>query len=265
MTIQKMLGRVALCAALTGLSGGALRGAEPDEKPAPAGERPAADAPRRAPGEGDRPQFDPARMIERLKNQVKDFDLTSEQQTRVDELMKATEARLTELGKENEGKEGPDQFEGIRPIIAEHREKLAEILTEEQRAKLERQDRAGREAGRGPGGGGFGFGPGGGNMFARMGEFLKERLGELDLTEDQKAKSDALIEENAKTMQEMADKMRAQGEEFQAKMKEILTPEQQEKFEELMQPRFGPGGGRPGRGPGGGDGGGRPDNAPDPL
>jgi Spy/CpxP family protein refolding chaperone len=77
---------------------------------------------------------------------------------------------------------------------------------------------------------------------------------DLGLSDDQKAKVKAVLEEQQKKMQELRAntglsqedkraKMKEMRENFVEKMKEILTPEQFEKWQKAMQQRSRPGGG----------------------
>lgn len=142
----------------------------------------------------------------------------------------------------------------------------------------------------GQGGRGFGmFGPGPGGRGGPMAGLMMHGLGQLDLTEEQKAKIKAIVEENRPATQEIAKKMIAArealgdaitadpvdkaliGEKAKAvaavelesallradvhgKVFGVLTPEQQAKARQLRaeaKERPGRGMGRGGRGPGG--------------
>ena len=83
---------------------------------------------------------------------------------------------------------------------------------------------------------------------------LEQMTKELSLTEAQKPKVKAVLEDGAKKRQEIADlpqdqrrdKARALIEDQNKKLKEILTPEQYEKWQKLAQERRG--GGKKGEG-----------------
>jgi Spy/CpxP family protein refolding chaperone len=98
-----------------------------------------------------------------------------------------------------------------------------------------------------------------GKKGGRMGiEQRMERLSSnLNLTDAQKPKVKALLEETQKKSQELRNdtsvpaeekrpKMRAIMEEEMKKMKEILTPEQWEKYQQMAPGRRGPGGDKKG-------------------
>ncbi|PWJ58463.1 hypothetical protein CLV98_104323 [Dyadobacter jejuensis] len=76
----------------------------------------------------------------------------------------------------------------------------------------------------------------------------------LKLSEDQQKQVYALTLDRMQSMEEMRksqsmdrDKMKASNEAYQAKMNEILTPEQQEQLKTMNSDRQGQGGGRKGK------------------
>ena len=106
-------------------------------------------------------------------------------------------------------------------------------------------------------GGGKGGGQGGGRQTTE--QRLEQMTTDLSLTDAQKPKVKAVLEETSKKMQDirgngdvpqdqMREKMQPIMEEQTKKMKEILTPEQQTKWQEQQRSRFsgGKGGGKGG-------------------
>lgn len=94
---------------------------------------------------------------------------------------------------------------------------------------------------------------GGGNGGGKKGRSVEQRLErmstELNLTDEQKPKVKAVLEDTQKKMQEIPreerrDKMPAMMEEQNKKLKEILTPEQYTKYQSMRQMgrKGGPGG-----------------------
>jgi Spy/CpxP family protein refolding chaperone len=146
------------------------------------------------------------------------------------------------------------------------------LLTADQKTKLDEQGDRGGRGGRGAFGGG---GPGGGmgGMMGGMADRILEGLTtELGLTADQQTQAKKIMDETQAAMQEamaaaretgdwasIRDTMMKAWEGSSAKLRAILTPEQQTKYDEYrqqMEGRFGGMGGGFG-GPGGRDRGGR--------
>ncbi|MCI0340209.1 MAG: hypothetical protein L0216_03515, partial [Planctomycetales bacterium] len=172
-----------------------------------------------------------------------------------------------------------DQAAQATKIYTEREEAIRKLLTDAQKERyaqsLERRGGWGGAGGwGGPGGmgGGGQGGPGGGmgRMFGgQMIEGMLDRMKtELSLTPEQESKVKGIAEEFQKKLtdslakaQETGDwsvmrDLRTSGEEIQKQVREILTPEQQAKFEEMNRNRWGGFGGPGGGGEAGGGGGG---------
>jgi Spy/CpxP family protein refolding chaperone len=76
-----------------------------------------------------------AGRLQRLREGLAQLDLTSEQKQKLDSLLKQAREQMEEARK-SVGSAGQDSVEKIRASGAEVREKLAEILTDEQRLQL---------------------------------------------------------------------------------------------------------------------------------
>jgi len=95
---------------------------------------------------------------------------------------------------------------------------------------------------------------GGKRGFPTVEERMDRMSKELNLTDDQKPKVKAVLEEQSTKMRgvrdlpqdEQREKFQASREETNKKMKEILTPEQYTKFESMRRGPGGPGGGKKG-------------------
>lgn len=139
-----------------------------------------------------------------------------------------------------------DQQARLQPLFEEQqaqrqqfRSQMEAILTPEQRAQMQSG--------------------GGGRRGGGMGGFRQ-----LNLSEDQKARMQALRES-------MRPQMRASRQKMQSQMQSVLTPEQMQQLNEMRQQRGGGRGGRAGRGDRRGNGGspngsgpnGNPPNGPD--
>lgn len=121
--------------------------------------------------------------------------------------------------------------------------------------------------GRGPGGPGRPGGPGGRGRFTPD-EILKRLTEELKLTADQQRKIKPILEKQSRetqalfqnqqlTMEQRFERMRSIRESTSREIRRHLTPEQQRKYDQLLQQRRGRFGG--GRGPGGPGRGARPE------
>ncbi len=161
-----------------------------------------------------------------------------------------------------------EKFNALRK---ETREKQEKILTKEQLAKYKEltQGRGQARPGQGPGGRpGPGAGaqsgggrPGGGRQGGGFGGFGRNLFGDLDLSEKQQEKINAINEARGAEMRQMfedlrngggadrqalTEKFRALGEKYQKQIEEVLTEEQKEKMAEASAQR--PQGGQAGRG-----------------
>lgn len=158
---------------------------------------------------------------------------------------------MEDLGLSDEQKEKfRAAMQELREVPAEERRdkmtaKMKELLTKEQFEKWEKARAAG--PGGAPGAGGAG------SMRERMQKIMEE----LGLSDEQKPKVQALMQEQGQAMQGLRDaspderreKMQKAQETMSAKMKEILNKEQFEKWEKARSELVGA---RPG-GPGAGD------------
>lgn len=215
----------------------------------PAFAQPADSKPNRPDGQGQgRP--DAGQFLQRARERLNELNLTDEQKKKVDEIYASGAEDLKKLRDLDPQERRPKMME----LMTGLREKVAAVLTDEQKKKF---------AEMGPGGRG---GPGGaGGVGAR----LEESLQKLDLTAEQKAKIKPVVEDVKKKFEElrsqiaggggdrqaMREKVMALLEETRDKLKEILTPEQATKLKELMMPPGGAGGGAgEGRRPGAGGG-----------
>jgi Spy/CpxP family protein refolding chaperone len=220
------------------------------DAPRPEGPRPEA---RRGPGMGD--PAERAKMIyERLIKELKDLGLTAEQEAQVKtifdsaqqaqanwmkdhaEELKAAQAKMDEARKSGNEKAMQEARDAFGKVMESRKEtednmwkQLAGVLNEKQLEKA-------KEILRSPMG-----------MRRAPGEALKEALGKLDLSEEQKTKVNEILE----AAKAEADKIQDPRERFRAlegvvdKVKAVLTPEQKTKLDELLRAGRGPGMGGP--------------------
>lgn len=216
---------------------------KPPEKPA---------TPPTAVGNNGRP--DPAQMLKLQRERLDQLNLTDDQKKKLDDLYAAASEDLK--------KADAGDRQAIVKVMSDFREKIAGVLTDEQKAKMPQRGQGGA------GGPGAGGGPRG-----NMADRLQAALDKVDLSSDQKEKVKPIIDDVRKKFEELRSQLQggdraAMREKFTAlmndtrdKLKEILTPEQGEKLRAALQA------GRPGGAPGAPDG--RParpgtDNPPKP-
>lgn len=152
---------------------------------------------------GHGPGRDPGKMVERLKSEL---SLTDQQV-----------AQLTPLFQEQQARHKA-RFEAMKA-------QLDSVLTPEQKARLEqlKAERKEKWANRKPG-----EGRGERKAHGSKGEMAKQFAEKLGLTADQQARLQQMREQG---MQEM----KAEREAFQARLAQVLTPDQKAKWDELKQ------------------------------
>lgn len=214
-------------------------------------ERPERPARPERPGQPPRPERpgpqqapNPVHRLEGARKAVLEM-ATEEQKPKIEavfaEALKKAQALKEELDQNPENRR--EFGRKMMQINTELREQLAQILTDEQKAKLE-QAFPGRP-GDGPG---PGAGPGPGGPIAIMGQRLEENLAKLDLNQQQKEQIRKLQEDLRQQLekvrqetpgdrQAMQAKARELMSQMRPKLREILTPEQAQKLRELMQPQ----------------------------
>jgi Spy/CpxP family protein refolding chaperone len=221
---QRVLVAGCLLVGFASLSAGA-EDTKPPEKPA---------TPPTATGANSRP--DPAQILKMQRERLDQLNLTDDQKKKLDDLF-ATAA--DDLKKVDAG-----DRQAMGKVMGDLREKIAGILTDEQKAK---------RAQAGPGG------PGGprGNPADR----LQAALDKADLSSDQKEKTKPIIEVVRKKFEELRsqiqggdraairEKIKTLMDDTRDKLKDILTPEQAEKVKAALEAGRPPGapGGRPAR------------------
>jgi Spy/CpxP family protein refolding chaperone len=204
---------------------------------------------------------------EQLQKALSELNLTDEQKTQIDKIRAETREKMEALRGQLKDMSPEDRRAKLREAVGNPLEQIGAVLTEEQKTQLREK----MQAGGGPGareGAREGRDPtsqpttrpnadgprGRGPMIDR----LKENLAKLDLTADQKAKTDVVLDEAAAavaklredakgdlaTVRDQATKIMEQTRE---KLQAILTPEQAKQLQDSMGPR--PGG--PQGGPGG--------------
>ena len=208
-------------------------------------------------GVPQQPQQTPLQRIEATQKAVTEL-ATDQQKPKFEEMFKKLGDELTPLKDrlaklEAEKKEIEDK---INQLAAAERNDINDLLTEEQKAQL-RDKLVVLNGGGGAGGGGM--------MGGRVQAILQNA--DLKLTDEQKTKLTALStdmqakfaklrETSGGDRQAMGEAMRTAFQDMQTQLKDILTPEQMTKVQQLMPMRGGPGGPGGGAQGGGGQGGG---------
>lgn len=161
---------------------------------------------------------DPAQMLRMQRERLDQLTLTADQKKKLDEIYATAEADLK--------KAGDGDRQALATAMTDIREKVAAVLTDEQKAKFQ----AARAAG------------GAGGAITNVVDRLEKSLEKLDLTADQKTKVKPVLEDARKKFEElrsqlqsgdraaMREKFKTAMDDTRDKLKEILTPEQAEKL-----------------------------------
>jgi len=181
------------------------------------------------PGPGGR---EPGQFLKMLHERLDKLDLSADQKKQIAEIMSDTEAQIKKTVQETRGDSQDDRRQKFQTILGNLREKIGGVLTDEQKQKLQQEMAAARANG----------GPG--NPLNK----LRENLGKLGLSDDQKSKANTVVDDAQKKMTDMRDQLengngdrqqvQEKGEairdEVKSKLAEILTKEQQDKLHDLM-------------------------------
>jgi len=192
-------------------------------------------------------------MLTHLQEALNALDLSSEQTERIDSILADARQRMMSLREELKEMEGPERREKMMATLEEFREKIAAVLTDEQKAALKQKIEEAREQmGGGPeGADGPRNGPPGGRL-AQLGERMQKALDQLELSDEQKSKAREIVDELKTELTTLRDKAAEDANKARVdalaalnagreKLKEILTPEQQEKLRNLLRPPGGRG------------------------
>ena len=196
-----------------------------------AADEPAKEPPKERPAGEARPgMFDPAAMLDRVHSAVADMKLSDEQKTKIEAAFSKAKKELDDLKADPKG-ETRERFQAGAKVMGELREAVRGTLTDDQRKELEQKlPLLGRGAGAVGG--------------------MRQAMQKLDLTDEQKAKIEAVTKEGREKMQALIqehrddpsavrDKIRPLYEEMQKKVEDVLTPEQKEKLKKLREEQGG--------------------------
>ncbi|HEX8341421.1 MAG TPA: deiodinase-like protein [Tepidisphaeraceae bacterium] len=230
------------------------------------------------PGErGPRQGGGPGGGAMRLVQAIDKLTLTAEQKPKIDALKAEMREKMVDLRETLRDLPPGEGRNRVQELVAETREKLAAVLTPEQQAELKQSLAAAatQPARRGAGGQGPqaqdgepGQQPGqpgnqGGGRGPAVGR-LKQNLAQLDLTPEQKIKTDEIVAFAEEAVTKMRQDTQADQQELrqragdvmrdvQRKLADVLTPEQQEKMRTLQPRRPAPAGDNAGNNDGAGN------------
>jgi Spy/CpxP family protein refolding chaperone len=200
---------------------------------------------------------EPGQMLKMLHERLDKLDLSADQKKQIAQIMSDTEAQIKQTMQETRGGSQDDRRQKFQTIMGDLREKIGGVLSDEQKQKLQ-QEMAAARAGNG----------GQANPLNRV----RENLDKLALSDDQKSKASAVLDDAQKKMtdireqlqngngdpQQAQEKGQAIRDDVKNKLADILTKEQQDKLHDLMEAGGGPGPGsdaspngarRPAKGP----------------
>jgi Spy/CpxP family protein refolding chaperone len=177
---------------------------------------------------------EPGMMVRMLRERLDKLDLSADQKKQIDGILSDTESQMRKIMQESRSTTQEDRRDKIRTVMQDLREKIGGVLTDEQKQKLqEEMDKL-----RASGGGQM-------NPLNR----LRDNLDKLGLSDDQKTKATAVVDDAQKKQNDMRDqiengngdpqqiqeKRQQLREDVQKKLAEILTQDQQDKLRDLMQ------------------------------
>jgi Spy/CpxP family protein refolding chaperone len=183
----------------------------------------------------------PGVMLDRTRQAIEQLRLTPEQKSKIDAIFKEARAELEQMKTQLESMDMRQRMAEAREFLDGLRADLAFVLTPEQREQMQQKLEQLREGG--PGGG-----PGGGGMPppGMIAERLREAIPKLMLSDEQatrvkelfddlRPRADALRQQIEMGNADAREKARELAEESRQKLREILTPEQQETLRDLMR------------------------------
>lgn len=206
-----------------------------------------------------------ARLFEGYRELLRSLDLSPQQQQAVSGVMQDAVAKMREMQGELQGLAPQERRAKIQSLVTELNSSLAAELTPEQleafRAGLQDLNRRnanapggttrpaeGSPGGRPGAGGAGGVGGGGQGNPRQMLETFRDAVHALDLTEDQKSKVDAAMEDARTQMREAAqggdptatrEAFLRVSQELREKVGAVLTPEQRDALREKMRQAMG--------------------------
>ena len=203
-------------------------------------------------------------MLARIHEQmVADLNLTAAQKDKIETIFRDARSEMETLRPQLEDLAPRDRMERVGEFFRGVREDLSKVLNDEQRAVFNKKMDEARERFRAgaanrptTGPAGAAPGPDGRRPGQQFLERMRDAIPKLDLSDAQKAKIKDLMDDVKKKGDELRqqvqggsdearDKIRELMQETRQKLITILTPEQQQKFREMMRAQDDPGGAPP--------------------
>jgi Spy/CpxP family protein refolding chaperone len=187
------------------------------------------------------PGLAPQMMLDRSRAALDELKLTPEQKTKVDTIFKEARAELEQMRTQLESMDVRERMAETREFFEGVRADLAFVLTPEQRQQMQQKFEQIRQN-PGPGGPGAGALPPPGVIAERLREVIPQlKLSDeqaqrmKELFDDVRPRADALRQQVETGDAAARQKARELSEETRQKLRELLTPQQQEKLRELMR------------------------------
>jgi Spy/CpxP family protein refolding chaperone len=180
-----------------------------------------------------------ARLAQRFQDEMAGLDLTANQQSQVDKIIADAREQAEALRADARTNKTPpaERAQGMQALTKETQQKILQVLTPEQKQKVREQM---AQQNGGPG--------------MAVLQRIQKVAAELNLTDDQRAKLQAIMADVREQVQSIRDKSQgdrqAAMQELQTllrdsreKIMQLLTPEQSQKLAELLKDRPGHGNG----------------------
>ena len=196
-----------------------------------------------------------ARFLERMLQVMDELKLSDQQREQVRSIVDEARADIRAAAKDTQDLAPRDRAERIREKVDEVRQRIGAVLDEQQRELLRqrvdelRRPARGRNGGRGDGPAtapaGAPSGPEG--RVAALAQRFRDAIEQLQLSDDAKAQAMKVADDLRARVRKAAADSQGDVEQLRAKVREllndarldlqeILTPEQQEKLRELLEP-----------------------------
>lgn len=190
----------------------------------------------------------------RIRVMLEDLKLSDDQKKKIEDIFNTTSQNLRTMLPEMRNATQQERMEKYKQILTDLRDDIDQVLTPDQKKKFNESMEAVRSGFAGQPGPTTQPGAGGGGPGTALMMRMRSKLEQLGLTDDQKAKAKKVLEDAGQKMrqiasstergsQEMREKVRDLFEQTRDSLKNILTPEQFDKFTSGIRESFGGGAG----------------------